>query len=130
MLLLFNIISHSSCFFFLNPTPPNPQKSLRICENLMGAFFEVGGFEPTQTHPWPRHCTPSWITERHYYYGTAGTCKREVGAERVENGVNQSKKNQSKHFIVQNESTISYKINIKSISNWVSSTREPAEASF
>ena len=28
---------------------------LRICENLMGAFLKVGGFEPTQTHPWPRH---------------------------------------------------------------------------
>ena len=35
--------------------PPTPQKSLRICENLMGAFLKVGGFEPTQTHPWPRH---------------------------------------------------------------------------
>ena len=21
----------------------------------MGAFLKVGGFEPTQTHPWPRH---------------------------------------------------------------------------
>ena len=33
------------------PATPTPQKSLRIRENLMGAFLKVGGFELTQTHP-------------------------------------------------------------------------------
>ena len=32
------------------PLPPTPQKSLRICENPMGAFFESGW---VWTHPNP-----------------------------------------------------------------------------
>ena len=58
---LFKTISHSSCFFSLNPTPTRtPQKSLRICENLMGAFFESGW---VWTHPNPPMTPPlrGWV---------------------------------------------------------------------
>ena len=55
---LFNTIWHSSCFFSLNPTP-TLQKSLRICENLMGAIFESGW---VWTHPNPPVTSPLTTT--------------------------------------------------------------------
>ena len=61
---LFNTIWHSSCFFSLNPDPPTPtpQKVFGFAKISWVPFFKVGRFEPTQTHPWPRHWqgSPDW----------------------------------------------------------------------
>ena len=39
----------------LSLNPPTPKKVFGFAKIPWVPFLKVGGFEPTQTHPWPRH---------------------------------------------------------------------------